>query len=153
MKNASRLSCSPLLASVIGGAAVPIAVLALVVTGFLSEPSMGEPFTPVQLLVHPIVAIMAGVAAGISVWLGLFGARSERLGAGRVFLIPVLFLPVVALVATLWSIYVQNLPPGSASGGSVAFQHLGLLWSLSLPLIAVTSFFVARASRTRARGV
>ncbi len=153
MKDAYRLSCSPLMASVISGAAVPIVVLALAVTGLLSEPSMGQPFTPVQLLVHPIVALTAGLAAGMAVWLGLFGARSERLGAGKVLQIPALFLPVLALVATLWSIYVQTLPPASASGGSVAFQHLGLLWSLALPPIAVISFFVGRASRTRTRGV
>lgn len=152
MKPVSRLSCPPAGTAVIGGAAVLIALAGVAAMGLLSEPVAWQPATPMQLLLHPVVVVLTSVAAGVAVWLGLFGAHSPRLGIKRALLIPAIFLPVLALVVALWSAHVQALTPAHAYYGPVEFQRLGLLWSLSFALIAIASYFVARASVSRTRG-
>ena len=147
MKQAKRHS--PVLVAVISGATVPALVLALAAAGLIARPSLDQPPTPVELLMHPKVAGLAGVATGLAVLAGLFGARCEGLGTRRALLIPVVVLPLLALVAILWSMYVQAFPPLDRSGGSTAFQLLGMLWSLALPPVAITAYLVGRS---RARG-
>ena len=90
---------SPRQSALISGAASTIALLAYVAYDVVTIGLPQHSSATLDLLMGVVVSVIVGLVVSVTVRLGLFSSSCAGLSAGRAFLIPLIFMPMVAILA------------------------------------------------------